>query len=81
MRADFELLETYVYQPDSPFDCPIAAFGGRDDPKVDPTHLEAWNLHTTASFSLQLLPGDHFFLQSERSRLLQQIIQQLHPNL
>jgi medium-chain acyl-[acyl-carrier-protein] hydrolase len=77
LRADFELLETYTYQADLPLHCPISAFGGIEDLKVGREQLQAWQIQTTNTFSLHLLPGDHFFLHSARSRLLQQIVQHL----
>jgi medium-chain acyl-[acyl-carrier-protein] hydrolase len=77
LRADFELLETYTYTSEAPLVCPISAFGGTEDLKVGWEDLAAWKLHTTRQFSLHSLPGDHFFLHSARSRLLQQIGQQL----
>ncbi len=71
VRADFEAIETYVYQAQSSLDCLITAFGGWSDAEARINELEAWANQTTATFSLQMLPGDHFFLYSAKSRLLQ----------
>jgi len=62
LRADFALYETYVYSVESPFDCPISAFGGLHDYRVNDNDLEGWRLQTNGSFSLRMFPGDHFFL-------------------
>ncbi|MBD1806821.1 thioesterase [Microcoleus sp. FACHB-SPT15] len=78
LRADFALLETYVYAPKPPLDCPISAFGGLQDREVSCDELEAWGEQTNAAFSLQMLPGDHFFLHSARSLLLQSLSTKLH---
>jgi medium-chain acyl-[acyl-carrier-protein] hydrolase len=78
LRADFALLETYVYTPKPPLDYPISAFGGLQDREVSCDELEAWREQTSAAFSLQMLPGDHFFLNSARSLLLQSLSQKLH---
>ncbi len=78
LRADFALLETYVYTPKPPLDYPISAFGGLQDREVSCDELEAWREQTSAAFSLQRLPGDHFFLHSARSLLLQSLSQKLH---
>ena len=64
LRADFELIETYVPDVDVPLGCPIDVFGGREDPVVDPAHLEGWREHTSGPFSLRMMAGDHFFLRS-----------------
>jgi medium-chain acyl-[acyl-carrier-protein] hydrolase len=63
LRADFAIYETYLYSTESPLDCPISAFGGLQDRRVLMSNLEAWRSHTNVSFSLQRLPGDHFFLK------------------
>jgi len=62
LRADFALYETYVYSTEPPLNCPISAFGGLQDHRVNDTDLEAWRAQTSVSFSLRMFPGDHFFL-------------------
>src|SRR5262249_3905275 len=41
LRADYQLLETYRWQPGEPLPVPISAFGGRDD-RVTAADLRAW---------------------------------------
>lgn len=77
VRADFAVNETYVYTSEPPLECPITTFGGLQDVEVSYDHLEAWANQTSASFSLQLLPGNHFFLHSAQSLLLQILVQEL----
>lgn len=77
VRSDFTLLETYKYEPQPPLVCPITAFGGLEDPRTTENGLEGWRTETTASFDLVMLQGDHFFLDSARSLLLQCIIRSL----
>ncbi len=70
-RADFALCETYNHNPnESPLDCPITAFGGLADRKVRLDALEAWRSQTSMFFSLQMFPGDHFFIHGARPLLL-----------
>jgi medium-chain acyl-[acyl-carrier-protein] hydrolase len=71
LRADFELCETYEYLTRPPLTCPITALGGLYDEDVPREQLEPWREHTSASFSLKMLPGDHFFVHSAESMLLQ----------
>jgi len=79
LRADFAVLETYRYEPASPLECPIAAFGGLQDPEVACETLEAWRQQTRSDFSLQMLPGDHFFLHTSQSLLWQALNHTLIP--
>lgn len=78
LRADFAVIETYAYTPETPLECPITAYGGLQDREVSCNELEAWREQTNASFVLQMFPGDHFFLHSSGSLLLQALHQKLH---
>jgi medium-chain acyl-[acyl-carrier-protein] hydrolase len=73
LRADFKLVQTYVYSAESPLDCPITAFGGLDDEKVTREDLDAWREQTTGNFSIHMLPGDHFFIQTYQPLLLRRL--------
>jgi medium-chain acyl-[acyl-carrier-protein] hydrolase len=77
LRADFAICETYAYAPKALLDCPIAAFGGLQDSEAGHDDLAAWRDHTRGTFSLRMLPGDHFFLHSHRTLLLQAISDEL----
>jgi len=63
LRADFALYETYQYSTDAPLSCPISAFGGLQDHRVNDHDLEAWRAQTSSAFALRMFPGDHFFLK------------------
>ena len=77
LRADFALYETYVYSNEPPLNCPISAFGGLQDRRVNDSDLEAWCAQTSVSFSLRMFPGDHFFLtQPLLLRVLSKELQQ-----
>lgn len=78
LRADFRVVETYTYTPELPFNFPITAFGGWQDRKVSYDELNAWQAQTQAGFSLQMFPGNHFFLHAAQSDLLQYLSQDLH---
>ncbi len=70
LRADFQLCETYRYAPEAPLDCPIVAFGGDSDNTVKMEELNAWRELTSQSFSLQIMPGGHLFIQTAAPALL-----------
>ena len=78
LRADFAVLETYVYTTEPPLNCPITAYGGLQDQEVSCDELQAWQNQTNAAFSLQMFTGNHFFLHSAQSLLLQSISQEIH---
>ncbi|MBE8989186.1 thioesterase II family protein [Nostoc sp. LEGE 12450] len=77
LRADFAVLETYIYTPKQPLECPITAFGGLQDQDVSHEDLQAWREQIIAAFSLHELNGDHFFIHSHQELLLKLIYQEL----
>jgi medium-chain acyl-[acyl-carrier-protein] hydrolase len=64
LRADFELVETYVYEPEPPLACDIHAYGGLQDPGVTVANLKAWQQQTSGAFKVRMFPGDHFFIHT-----------------
>jgi medium-chain acyl-[acyl-carrier-protein] hydrolase len=77
LRADFEVVETYVYEPGPPLECPVSVFGGLEDGEVDHRHLEGWREHTNAACSVRMMPGDHFFLRESQATLLRLVGREL----
>ena len=68
LRADFELLETYSYKPESPLACPVKAFGSERDVREQ---LEEWREQTSTAFALVTLPGVQHTLQDGVRPLLE----------
>ena len=81
LQADFSVCETYAHREEAPLDCPITASGGRADPAVGRSDLEAWAEHTTGSCVVRMFPGDHFFLRTARALFLQTLSRELHGHL
>jgi len=79
LRADFEVVETYRYVSGPPLSCGISVFGGLGDCETNRERLTHWQEHTTGSFSVSMLPGDHFFLHTAESVLFRLLSQKLHP--
>ncbi len=77
LRADFAVLETYVYTQKPSFEFPITAFGGLEDQEVTLQELGGWREQTQNSFQLQLFSGDHFFIHSAQSLLLENLAKYL----
>jgi len=77
IRADMELCNTYVCEPEPPLPCPITAFGGLQDHKSGRECLEGWRDYTTGRFTLRMFPAGHFFLQSCEKSILEAISREL----
>jgi medium-chain acyl-[acyl-carrier-protein] hydrolase len=78
LRADFTIVETYNYIAEPLLDCSITAFGGLQDREVSYEDLKAWQEQTKTAFSLQMLQGNHFFIHSAQSLLLEYMYQDLN---
>jgi medium-chain acyl-[acyl-carrier-protein] hydrolase len=76
LRADFEVVETYSYRPEAPLACPIRGFGGFAD-EVSPAELALWGRETAGGFAMEMLEGDHFFIQQSSERLLELVAREL----
>jgi surfactin synthase thioesterase subunit len=77
LRADFAVCETYAHIHEYPLDCPISAFGGREDSQLSYDELIAWRDQTSSSFSLRMVPGNHFFLLNAQAHLWQAVLHDL----
>jgi medium-chain acyl-[acyl-carrier-protein] hydrolase len=77
LRADFAVLETYIYRLEPLLECPITVFGGLEDTEVDCNQLQAWQEQTKADFNLHMFPGNHFFIHSTQALLLKVLEQHL----
>lgn len=77
IRADFAVVQTYVYQRRPPIPSSIIVLGGRDDHSVPFERLRAWREHTTREISLHSFPGGHFFVNTARDRVIATVREQL----
>ena len=64
LRADFQIAETYRYTGEITFDCPVTILGGEQDNKISHDQLQSWQKFFTSPADIQVLPGDHFFIDS-----------------
>lgn len=70
LRNDYRALANYLYAARSPLDCPIQAFIGDADPRVDLDEVEAWAEHTSSTFAMRAFPGGHFFLNEHLASVI-----------
>jgi medium-chain acyl-[acyl-carrier-protein] hydrolase len=80
LRANFQMCESYVYQPDLPLSCPISIFGGLDDPRISPEDLAVWKQHTTGQFRLRMLEGGHYFFEDAWTEVAAYVAQDLESS-
>ena len=77
LRADFALHDVYRYVPGKPINRPISAFGGLEGVRANRNSIAAWREQTHGPLTLCMFPGNHFFLRSARTPLLQAVSQDL----
>jgi medium-chain acyl-[acyl-carrier-protein] hydrolase len=69
-RADLAICDRYEFLRDRPLQLPICAFAGHDDPEAPPAMVDAWREQTLREFSLHVISGGHFFINSARQAVL-----------
>jgi medium-chain acyl-[acyl-carrier-protein] hydrolase len=77
LRADLQLAETYVAAEPSCLGCPVVVFGGTGDLEIHRSELEAWRPISNGDFRLHMIEGDHFFINSNRERLISLAVSEL----
>jgi len=79
--GDLHIVASDHGQPETGFDIPITAFHGERDEDVAEAEMARWRDLTTGAFTLQVLTGDHLFLQKDQSQhlLTRLIAEQLEP--
>jgi medium-chain acyl-[acyl-carrier-protein] hydrolase len=70
LRADFEMVDTYVCSPEPPLACPITVYGGSQDERAPVDCLNPWKSYTAAQCKVRILPGDHFFIQKQSAQFM-----------
>jgi len=71
LRADFELADTYYYQEDNVFNCPISVLGGKDDVAISLEQLQSWQNFFVNKAEVHMVSGDHFFIDSHKTLCLE----------
>lgn len=66
LRSDFQLVQEARASIRGRIKVSLAILGGCDD-NITPDELQQWTDYTSESVSLQMFPGDHFFLNNHRS--------------
>jgi medium-chain acyl-[acyl-carrier-protein] hydrolase len=67
VRADFALVERYIYRPELPLDIPFHVLRGDCDPHVTEAAAAGWGLETNHTVQHHVFLGDHFFINDHQS--------------
>lgn len=73
LRADFQACAGYRCPVGRRIGSPIHVFGGTEDSTTAAT-LEAWGEHTTATHTVEMFSGGHFFIREHEPELLRRIV-------
>ncbi len=77
LKASHKMYESYHYITGDPINCGITAFGGLQDNTVNDEDIEAWRHQTKGTFALHMIPGNHFFIHSEKEYFLRILFREL----
>jgi surfactin synthase thioesterase subunit len=83
LRADFRLVETYVYTPRTPLPYPFLIAAGTTERWTD-GELERWREHTSAACRIVRFDGGHFYWNGNPeplTSLLSEELQRLAVNI
>lgn len=69
LRADFQAVETYQYEPDAPFDIPLTVVVGKEE-SISLEEARKWGNETVASLDVRQYPGKHFFIYDHEEVLM-----------
>lgn len=69
IRADFEWLDNYVYQPEPPLAVPIIGFVASNDQMATAPNMAGWVRHTSAGLTMRQVTANHLFVQDLRDQL------------
>jgi len=72
VRGDYTAIETHPRGNDS-LDCPITMLVGDDDPHVTLDEASAWREHTSGEFAMRVFAGGHFYLDTHRSAVIDEV--------
>jgi pyochelin biosynthesis protein PchC len=77
VRNDYRVVESYRPELGRKVSSPLTVFLGDADGEVTPAEARDWERSTSAEFSMQIFPGDHFFLASQRTAVVEAVVKLL----
>jgi surfactin synthase thioesterase subunit/acyl carrier protein len=82
LRADFRAVVEYgeSYRAVAPLRAPITGLAAENDLFAAPKAMQAWGRYTARGYDLAQLPGDHYFLESDRTTVTKIVSALLEPS-
>lgn len=80
LRADYEILENYVYRREQVLSCPLLACAGERDAEVTASGMQAWRRYSSGVSHVQWFSGDHFYVSTQAPALSQCLQEWLAPS-
>lgn len=79
LRADYEVLDTYVSSAAAPLTCTLIACAGDNDPSATRASVETWRQYTLGPCRHHWFNGDHFYLCSQPLVFAQRLREWIEP--
>jgi surfactin synthase thioesterase subunit len=76
LRGDFSVVTGYR-DDGAAVACPVAAYGGRQDPMVSPDQLNTWLDRAPTFLGTSIFPGSHFYLNDYAAAIAADLARQL----
>ncbi|NMM55489.1 thioesterase II family protein [Paenibacillus aquistagni] len=70
IRADYQLLQRYIFDKTAPLTEDISIFYGKNDNTVSLNDLMTWDAMTTGKTEYYEFEGNHFFLNDESNKVI-----------
>lgn len=70
IRADFALVDNYIYRPSPLLTLPVSVLAGKRDDHDSPDGVNGWSRETANTCNVHWFEGDHFFIRSERDAVI-----------
>lgn len=80
LRADYRICAGYRYQEAQPLATPLHVFAGRED-EIDAERILAWQMETSARFSVRWFDGGHFFIRKHEAAVVSAVIRHLSDEI
>ncbi|MET9432589.1 alpha/beta fold hydrolase [Streptomyces sp. NPDC006551] len=77
LRADYRAIGTYAWRQGDPLDVPFSVFVGDSDPVVTVDQASAWRDFTTATTTVDVFPGGHFYLDGQLPAIVKAVADDL----
>ena len=79
LRGDFRSVVQYggSFEMRAPLDSPITGLAADNDLFAAPKAMEAWSRYTARGYDLARLPGDHYFVESDRDTVIELVCARL----